>query len=217
MRNIPFHLEYDTQLPHLQSLELRGCGFTCSQPLLWILRHGDTLRSLKLDDCAIIYSLELVPKSKAEECYQVKLEVDGGQVYQIYHAVWAHWFRQLANGLPHLRRLEVGSSRVRAPGEEGPKFQSEASVGPKFGHTNPFLFGLFPDRYLEMKVGTSDIPWILRPRGQGRKFKDRPESDEEDLVTLRRLLQVTGQMVRENDTSNHAARVNNLIGSVEAV
>lgn len=215
MKNTPWFLGRNTELPHLQKLELRSCGFTNSEVLLWILRRGDTLRSLKFDDCAIIYSLELCPCSKPQDSSgQLTREIDGGRVYQLYNGLWAEWFRALGNGLPCLQRFEFGSSRVRAPGEIGPRFKSEASMGPKFGHTNQFLFGLFPDRYLEMKDGTLDIPWILRPLGRGRKFKDPPQSNEDESA-LRRLLQVIRQTVRENDTSSHAAKVRGLMGSVE--
>lgn len=216
MKNIPWHLGSETKLPRLQSLELRSCGFTSNKALLWILHHGDMLRSLKLDDCAIIYAMELCPSSKAEESViQISREIDGCRVYQIYTGLWAQWFRAMGNGLPFLRRFEFGSSRVRAPGEQGPRFKSEASVGPKFGCTNQFLFGLFPDRYLEMKDGTADIPWILRPLGRCRKFRDPPQSDEFDRRALRRLLQVIGQVVAEDVTSSHAAKVRDLMGFVE--
>lgn len=216
MKNTPWRLGSETKLPRLKSLELRSCGFTSTKVLLWILDHADTLRSLKLDDCAIIYSMELCPSSKAEEsAIQISREVDGCRVYQMYTGLWEQWFRALVNGLPHLRRFEFGSSRVRAPGEQGPRFKSESSVGPKFGRTNQFLFGLFPDRYLEMKDGTADIPWILRPLGQRRKFKDPPQSDDVDCLALRHLLQVIGQAVEEDVTSSHAAKVRGLMGSVE--
>jgi hypothetical protein len=117
--------------------------------------------------------------------------------------------------LPHLKRFDFGSSRVRALGEEGPKFKSEASEGPKFGRVNKFLFGLFPDRYLEMKDGSVRAPWILKTRGQRPYYKEPPVADEPDLAMLRRLLEHTGQVVQENDKSSHASSVDSLIGWVE--
>lgn len=216
MKNSPGYAAEDLHLPHLQSLELRSCGFTSSQTLEWILSHSDTLGSLKLDDCAIVYSMELAPGSKSEfGSPNVDIGIDGGRVYQLYRLVWANWFQQLANGLPHLRRFDFGSSRVRAPGENGPRFESETLEGPKFGHTNDFLFGLFPDRYLEMKDGAAETQWVLRTVPKQRQFGERPDVDQPDISALRQLLVITGQVVRESDTSNHAAKVVDLFGSVE--
>jgi hypothetical protein len=216
MKNSPGYLADELHLPHLQSLELRSCGFTSSQTLEWILSHSDTLRSLKFDDCAIIYSMELAPGSRADYLLDdINLGVEGGRVYQLYKLLWAAWFQRLARGLPHLQQFDFGSSRVRAPGERGPKFKSETLVGPRFGHTTDFLFGLFPDRYLEMKDGANEYPWVLRLISKLRKFEDRPVADEADISALRQLLAVTGQVVQENDTSNHAAKVVDLMGVIE--
>jgi hypothetical protein len=46
-------------IPHLESLELRGCTFTSDLELKWILEHKNTLRSLKFDDCAILHCLQM--------------------------------------------------------------------------------------------------------------------------------------------------------------
>ncbi|OOQ89298.1 hypothetical protein PEBR_27303 [Penicillium brasilianum] len=199
----------------LEYLKLCGCGFTSDNTLSWILRHRGTLRSLKLEDCAIIFSMELGAWSPAEpKTAHVSIEFNGSKVNQCYRILWATWFQATANGLPRLRQFQFGSSRVRAPGEIGPVFRSEIPEGPKFGHTNKFLFGFFPDRYLEMKDGEGNFPWALR-QGPRRRRKARPAADEGDLTALRRLLESIGQVVRENDTSSHAASVNNFIGSVE--
>jgi hypothetical protein len=217
MKNSPGYLTDPVHLPHLESLELRSCGFTNSSTLAWILNHKDTLRSLKFDDCAIIYSMELSPGSNNEfNGVDIDMGIDGGRVYQLYKLRWPDWFQQLATDLPHLKQFDFGSSRVRAPGEWGPKFRSETLVGPKFGHTNEFLFGLFADRYLELKDGTGETPWMLRPMSTLRVFAARPESDEDDIAALRQLLTVTGQVVRENDTSRHAVKVVELMGEVES-
>ncbi|KAF3384444.1 hypothetical protein F1880_002670 [Penicillium rolfsii] len=216
MKNSPGYGVGELHLPHLQSLELRSCGFTSSQSLVWILSHSDTLRSLKFDDCAIVYSMELAPGSKGEFGSQsIDVGIVGGRVYQLYRLVWADWFQQLANGLPHLQRFDFGSSRIRAPGEIGPKFESETLEGPRFGHTNEFLFGIFPDRYLEMKDGAGETPWVLRIVPSQRRFKEPPDVDQPDISALRQLLAITGQVVRESDISSHAAQVVDLIGSVK--
>lgn len=215
MKNPPRSIAGVLLLPVLESLELRSCGFTSDYTLSWIIRHAATLRSLKLDDCAIIFSMELGPTGPAEtETAHMAIDLNAGMVDQVYRLLWATWFQVIANRLPHLRHFEFGSSRVRAPGEIGPKFRSEISEGPTFGHTNQFLFGLFPDRYLEMKDGDEHTPWVLR-RTSRRKCKARPAADEDDLAALRSLLERIGQVVRENDASSHAANVNNLIGSVD--
>lgn len=218
MKNPSRSIARDIFLPVLESLELRSCGFTSDYTLSWMLRHAATLRSLKLDDCAIIFSLELGPTGPAEtETAHMAIDLNAGRVDQVYRllwATWATWFQVIANRLSHLRQFEFGSSRVRAPGEIGPKFRSEISEGPTFGHTNQFLFGLFPDRYLEMKDGDQNTPWVLRRKSR-RKCKPRPAADEDDLAALRSLLERIGQVVRENDASSHAANVDNLIGSVD--
>lgn len=215
MKNPLRSIAGDLHLPVLECLELRSCGFTSDHTLLWILRHGGTLRSLKLDDCAIIFSIELGAIGLAEtDTAHVTIEFNGSKVNQRYRILWATWFQAMANGLPCLRQFQFGSSRVRAPGEIGPVFRSENPEGPKFGHTNEFLFGLFPDRYHEMKDGEENFPWALR-QGPRRRRKAHPAADEGDLAALRRLLKSIGQVVWENDTSSHAASVNNLIGSVE--
>jgi hypothetical protein len=216
MKNPPGAMALDIHLPLLESLELRSCGFTCNDTLNWIIKHGSTLLSLKFDDCAIIYCMELAVTSKAEpNSVCISTENEGGRVYQRYWLRWDIWFQALAYGLPHLKRFDFGSSRVRALGEEGPKFKSEASEGPKFGRVNKFLFGLFPDRYLEMKDGSVRAPWILKTRGQRPYYKEPPVADEPDLAMLRRLLEHTGQVVQENDKSSHASSVDSLIGWVE--
>jgi hypothetical protein len=215
MKNPPRSIAGDLFLPVLECLELRSCGFTSDNTLSWILRHGGTLRSLKLDDCAIIFSMELDATSPAEtETAHVTIEFNGSKVNQRYWILWATWFQAMANGLPHLDQFQFGSSRFRAPGEIGPVFRSEIPEGPKFCHSNDFLFGLFPDRYLEMKDGEKDFPWALR-QGPRRRRRARPAADEGDLAAIRLLLENIGQVVREIDTSCHAASVNNLIGSVE--
>ncbi|KAJ5433152.1 uncharacterized protein N7458_012308 [Penicillium daleae] len=216
MKNPPGAMALDIHLPLLESLELRSCGFTCNDTLNGIIKHGSTLLSLKFDDCAIIYCMELAVTSKAEpNSVCISTENEGGRVYQRYWLRWDIWFQALAYGLPHLKRFDFGSSRVRALGEEGPKFKSEASEGPKFGRVNKFLFGLFPDRYLEMKDGSVRAPWILKTRGQRPYYKEPPVADEPDLAMLRRLLEHTGQVVQENDKSSHASSVDSLIGCVE--
>lgn len=175
MKNPPGATALDIHLPLLESLELRSCGFTCNDTLNWIIKHGSTLLSLKFDDCAIIYCMELAVTSKAEpNSVCISTENEGGRVYQRYWLRLDIWFQALAYGLPHLKRFDFGSSRVRALGEEGPKFKSEASEGPKFGRVNKFLFGLFPDRYLEMKDGSVRAPWILKTRGQRPYYKEPP-------------------------------------------
>ncbi|CEJ58527.1 hypothetical protein PMG11_07181 [Penicillium brasilianum] len=203
MKNPPRPIAGDLILPVLECLELRGCGFTSDNTLSWILRHRGTLRPLKLDDCAIIFSMELGAWSPAEtETAHVSIEFNGSKA--------------MANGLPRLQIFQFGSSRVRAPGEIGPVpvFRAEIPEGPKFGHTNKFLFGHCPDRYLEMKDGEGNFPWALR-QGPRCRRKARPAADEGDLAALRRLLESIGQVVRENNTSSHAASVNNFIGLVE--
>ncbi|KAJ5370889.1 uncharacterized protein N7496_006981 [Penicillium cataractarum] len=215
MKNPPRSIAGELLLPVLESLELRSCGFASDYTLSWILRHASTLRSLKLDDCAIIFSMELGPTGPAEtETAHVVIDLKAGRVNQAYRLLWATWFQVIANGLPHLHQFEFGSSRVRAPGEIGPKFRSEISEGPTFGHTDQFLFGIFPDRYLEMKDGDGNTPWVLRRKSRS-KCMARPAADEGDLAALRSLLERIGQVVRENDASSHAANVNNLIGSVD--
>lgn len=216
MKNSPGYSTKDLHLPRLENLELRSCGFTNSRTLAWILSHSDTLRSLKFDDCAIIYSMELAPGSVSDyNLDDVNVGLQGGRVYQLYKVLWAFWFQSLASGLLHLQQFNIGSSRVRARGEQGPKFRSETLVGPKLGHTNDFLFGLFPDRYLEMKDGANEYPWVLRPMSKLRKFAERPDADQVDMTALRQLLAATGQVVQENATSNHVAKVVNLMGVVE--
>ena len=68
-----------------------------------------------------------------------------------------------------------------------------------------------------MKDGIASTPWVLR-RKSPRSCQARPAADEGDLAALRTLLECIGKVVvREDDTSGHTTRVNNLIGSVEEV
>lgn len=46
-------------IPNLESIELCGYTFISDLELDWILAHKNTPRSLKFDDCAIIYCLQM--------------------------------------------------------------------------------------------------------------------------------------------------------------
>jgi hypothetical protein len=201
-------------IPHLESLELRGCTFTSDLELKWILEHKNTLRSLKFDDCAILHCLQMdLGNSFDSRSRAQKVEKKDGLKMQLCQIRWQEWFHKIRAGLPHLNDFQFGSSRIRAPGEEGPVFESERVKGPRFEQKPKFLFGLFPDRYLEMKQALERAPWILDP--PVRKYKKRPQCDKADVVALRLLVKHTRQHVEENSTSSHAGYVEDLLGHVK--
>lgn len=210
--------------PFLESLELRGCVFTSDFQLHWINRHGRTLSSLKLDDCAIADRFVLWPIPgggiRIDCCHASLRVVDNGRSGQVrlYNTRWAHYFDKMRENLPQLKHFEIGSSRVRAPGEEGPFFQSERHDGPPFNIPSRLLFGLFPDRYLKMSenAGCSCCSWLLRNEDHRRPKRQGLLLDNPDRDALRRLLQKIGQVVTEDADSDHAGYVRKLMGRVKA-
>lgn len=210
--------------PFLESLELRGCGFTADFQLNWIIRHGRTLRSLKFDDCAIVHRLVLWPQPRgrimADHCHASLRIVDDGprDKVRLYNSRWAQYFDRMKNELPQLKHFEMGSSRVRAPGEEGPSFKSEVHDGPPFNKPPQFLFGLFPDRYLKMSevTGCPCCSWMLQNVKQQRPKRQGLILDNPDRDALRKLLQKIGQSVQEDTDSDHSGYVRGLMGRVKA-
>ncbi|KAJ5279370.1 hypothetical protein N7478_004742 [Penicillium angulare] len=71
--NLPF-------LPNLKSLELRGNIFTCDESFNWILLHAKTLGSIKLDDCAILYSRQITDYETSEDKAVLFLHEEGGEL-----------------------------------------------------------------------------------------------------------------------------------------
>lgn len=211
-------------LPSLESLELRGCGFTADTQLDWIIRHGRTLTYLKLDDCAIVHRLVMwcSPQGvvRADHCHaSLRIVNDGprGKV-RLYNTRWSQYFDKMEEQLPQLKHFEMGSSRVRAPGEEGPSFMSEEHHGPELNRPSQFLFGLFPDRYLKMvdKAGCPCCSWVLGSAEQEGPKRQKLLLDDSDREALRGLLQKIGQSVHEDADSDHAGYVRKLMGRVKA-
>jgi hypothetical protein len=211
-------------LPFLESLELRGCGFTADYQLDWITRHGRTLTHLKLDDCAIVHRLVLwvAPHGvvRVEPSHASLRIVDDGpkDKVRVYNTRWDQYFDKMKEKLPQLRHFEIGSSRVRGPGEEGPSFRSEKHHGPSFNKPSQFLFGLFPDRYLKMVdvSGCSCCSWVLGNAEQEGPKRQTLLVDNSDREALRGLLQKIGQSVHEDADSNHAGYVRKFMGRVKA-
>lgn len=203
----------DFHIPNLESLELRACTFTSEVGFKWILAHRSTLQSLKFDDCAILYCLQTPPDNPfISQTLAKKVEIKHGLKMGLCQLRWQEWFHKFRAGLPNLTNFQFGSSRIRAPGEEGPVSEAERVNGPRFGQKAKFLLGLFPDRYLEMKQNLEEAPWILDPPAE--TYKKRPQCDKADLVALRLLLKHTKQYVDENSTSDHAGYVENLLGRI---
>lgn len=211
-------------VPMLESLELRGCGFTADFQLDCIVRHGRTLHSLKFDDCAIINRLVLWRPSRgvtiADRAHASLHVVDDGPKDQVrlYNTRWAQYFDKIKEKMPRLKHFEIGSSRARAPGEEGPCFQSEQYSGPSFHKPSTFLFGLFPDRYLKMgdASGCACCSWVLQNKPQERPKRQGLILDNSDRDALRGLLEKIGQSVQEDADSGHAGYVRGLMGRVRA-
>jgi hypothetical protein len=108
-----------TLLPNLKSLELGGCIFISDLELNWILAHKNTLRSLKFDDCVMIYCLQMdLDNDFANLSRATRAETNGNVRLQFFHSRWQEWFHKFRAGLPHLNDFQFGSSRIRAPGEE---------------------------------------------------------------------------------------------------
>lgn len=210
-------------LPSLESLELRGCGFTADYQLDWIIRHGRTLTHLKLDDCAIVHRLVLwsSPQGvvRADHCHASLRIVDDGprDKVRLYNTRWAQYFDKMRQQLLHLKNFEIGSSRVRALGEEGPCFMSEKHHGPSLNKPSQFLFGLFPDRYLKMadEAGCPCCSWVLGNAEQEGPKRQNLLLDDSDREALRGLLQKIGQSVHEDTDSDHAGYVGKLMGRVK--
>jgi hypothetical protein len=211
-------------VPMLESLELRGCGFTADFQLDCIVRHGRTLHSLKFDDCAIINRLVLWRPARgvtiADRAHASLHVVDDGPKDQVrlYNTRWAQYFDKIKEKMPRLKHFEIGSSRARAPGEEGPCFQSEQYSGPSFHKPSTFLFGLFPDRYLKMgdASGCACCSWVLQNKPQERPKRQGLILDNSDRDALRGLLEKIGQSVQEDADSGHAGYVRGLMGRVRA-
>ncbi|KAJ5159950.1 uncharacterized protein N7482_006954 [Penicillium canariense] len=211
--------------PWLRFLELRGCGFTADFQLDWIIRHGRTLRSLKLDDCAIVNRLmlwrfQLPMRLQAADPHSSLRVVqnESGRRIRLYNTRWAQYFDAMKQNMSQLRHFEFGSSRIREPGEEGPPFESERSKGPPFDKAPQFMFGLFQDRYLQADEETECrcCSWVFRTVVQHGPKRQRRLVDDPDRAALRALLQKIGQSVPEDAQSDHAGYVRGLMGLVKA-
>lgn len=216
MKNITGRVYGCGFLPELRTLELRGCGFTSDIQLEWLLRHKN-LCSLTLDDCAIVYKLTLRDRNPTKEpSNSVDLVIEKGHAVQEYKMRWSVFFSRLM-GLPGLRHFQIGSSRVRSPGEEGPDFKSESKEGPALRQPSAkFLFGLFPDRYLQMADGSPACEWVLRsPKETMATPEWLSNTQRTDRNALRVLLEYINQEVVENDESDHAGYVEKLVGKVK--
>ncbi len=93
----------------LESLELRGCGFTADCQIKWILRHSPTLRSLKFDGCAIAHRLVLWPTRRgATHPHETSPIVHGGpkSKVRLCNTRWADYFDKI-DATAHPIRIHV--------------------------------------------------------------------------------------------------------------
>lgn len=80
MRNIFRNpVEHDIFFTILVALGLCGSAFTTDWAQAWILQHGETFRSLTLDGCAIMHSLELRTKHSRDPVRSVQVIKEGSR------------------------------------------------------------------------------------------------------------------------------------------
>ncbi|KAM0717023.1 hypothetical protein Q7P37_006875 [Cladosporium fusiforme] len=89
----------------LTSLCLGHMTFTHDWQLDWILSHGDTLRSLTLDNCPIIPDARLSYKLD-KEGYPIVGHLDRSS--WAYSSRWHTYFQRLCTQLPRLRHFTIG-------------------------------------------------------------------------------------------------------------
>ncbi|KAJ5161457.1 hypothetical protein N7492_006849 [Penicillium capsulatum] len=177
--------------PRLMTLSLGNFCFFHDRQIDWILKHGDTLEEIYLDDCTILYDFCMMDYN-VEHCGLPRSALarrigDDVSVYGSYGKRWHDIFDLFAEKLPKLRYFRIGSGYWF----DGVPFEQEDEIKP----------GLYYNRYMACYDGFGPSPYMERAPGEDGIEKGwwqkRPECDEEDRAALRRLLGKIGQSIEE--------------------
>lgn len=142
----------DLHFPHLASLALGNYTFAYDTQLNWILSHGQTLRSLSLDDCPILFHCTMycgfLANRKPHDLKKFEEDYSSEETW-LYEARWHDYFPKIQSGLPKLKDFHIGHG-------EG----WESSDGPMVGrHT--LGQDLVDERYIAFHGATGEILEIM--------------------------------------------------------
>lgn len=174
--------------PHLKTLSLGNFCFFHDHQIDWILKHGETLEEIYLDDCAILYDFCMMEENVAEcglpQNALVRRSGDSISSYGSYAKRWHDIFDIFADKLPKLRHFRIGSTEwhIEVP------FEEEGDI----------KVGLYRNRYMCCYDGYGPSPYMEGEDNGDENWRAPPKCDDEDQVALRRLLGKLGQRVEEN-------------------
>ncbi|KAF7195144.1 hypothetical protein HII31_03612 [Pseudocercospora fuligena] len=181
----PFFNFYGLHFPSLKSLTLGNFIFFTDHQLDWIISHADTLRSLTLDDCAILPDARLYNGDQYfPEALRrfIQFSQEDGEVFLHHPARWHDYFRAFSEKL-QLRHFGFGH------GSWDKHRQLEDS--------DLLPVELRDDRYLIFDCGTLPTHYI-GPEWGGRydscwsEYEGGPrvpQCDDEDLEALTELVE----------------------------
>ncbi|KAF8896158.1 hypothetical protein BD779DRAFT_564652 [Infundibulicybe gibba] len=167
-----------THFPALRVLALGNYTFTHDWQFEWIQDHGDTLRTLIMDSCPIVYYMNL-PAPDAEG-YPSDPRVDYGACSALtYEKRWKTFFRTLGSGdaLPWLLEFRFGASW--AWDDRCTAFERLEALQPQ----------VYRDMYMAFDRNVSwPSPWISKPREEGQGVCLDYEEDREAFEELQGVL-----------------------------
>lgn len=173
--------------PHLRTLSLGNFCFFHDDQIDWILKHGDTLEEIYLDDCAVLYDFSMM-EDNLDACplprdTLVRREGDNS-LYGSFEKRWHHIFDQFAEKLPKLRHFRIGSGDWNS----GIPFEQERDI----------KVGLFRNRYMCCYDGYGPSPYMVGedpkdPTYLEDTWRPSPECEDEDRAALQKLLAKLGQ------------------------
>ncbi|PCG99016.1 Hypothetical protein PENO1_055120 [Penicillium occitanis (nom. inval.)] len=175
--------------PCLKTLSLGNFCFFHDDQIDWILKHGDTLEEIYLDDCAVLYDFCMMEQN-VDACALprdtlVRREGDVS-LYGSFEKRWHHIFDLFAEKLPKLRHFRIGRSNWYPD----IPFEQERNI----------KVWLYYNRYMCCYDGYGPSPYM---EGENPKYaanlengwRPSPECDDEDRAALRKLLAKLGQSI----------------------
>ncbi|CAG7921780.1 unnamed protein product [Penicillium olsonii] len=191
--------------PHLKTLSLGNFCFFHDDQIDWILKHGDTLEEIYLDDCAILYGFRMMDENVDACALSRDAFVRRNDDYSLYGSFDKRWhdiFDLFAEKLPKLRHFRIGRSQWYPD----VPFEQEMDI----------KVGLYYNRYMCCYDGTGPSPYMEGEKPENVTYLEpgwslAPQCDDEDRAALRRLLAKLGQSAQESHFGSDNSRVVDLI------